>query len=582
MNKLSNISIATKIVSAVFFSAVLSAGASLSGDYTLMAVSLFICLAFAALLAAGIKRDILKLKEGADLVASGNYDANFEMSTDTEIGRLSVSLNNMSARFRDDLAMSHSIQTSIQSPLFTADRNTVLTFLNQAAAELMDVLPEDVIGKKTTKELFGSDRATRSALSGQPMPAYEVSIRNHKGESIPVIASSGPIRNARGEIVGSFLTFIDLRKSMIRQREYLEQQVKPIEEAVMAVAEGDLAVSVQIGKDGQLYELGRKVQQMITDLRQTLLHVSETSNSVASSASQISSSTEELAAGSQEQSAQGSEVAAAVEEMTRTVIENSRNAANAAEVARTSGAAAKEGGAVVEHTVKKIREIADVIQSSASTVERLGASTDQIGEIISVIDDIANQTNLLALNAAIEAARAGEEGRGFAVVADEVRNLAERTTQATKQIASMIKNLQAEAAEAVRSMRIGNEVVTEGISLADKAGVSLKSIVENTDRTVDMITQIAAASEQQSATSEEISKNVESISTVSNESAAGISQIAKAADDLSRLTESLRNLVYRFRLDRESAELIPNVDPTGSVFDESSFRTAGVREIRRS
>ena len=196
-------------------------------------------------------------------------------------------------------------------------------------------------------------------------------------------------------------------------------------------------------------------------------------------------------------------------------------------------------------------QIAAVVQDSAATVERLGSSTQEIGEIILVIDDIADQTNLLALNAAIEAARAGEEGRGFAVVADEVRKLAERTTQATKQIASMIKNVQAEAKAAVDSMKRGSTEVGEGIKLADKAGESLKNIVGNTQQVVDMMTQIAAASEEQSSTSEQISRNVESISTVSAESANGISQIARAADDLNRLTNNLQNTISNFRLHRQ-------------------------------
>ncbi|MCL5268228.1 MAG: methyl-accepting chemotaxis protein [Bacteroidetes bacterium] len=582
MEKLSRLNITTKIIWAVVLSTALSLASALVGNYFLMAVSTFLCLTIASLTAAGIRKEINALRKNAEIISDGNYDIPFDESSITEIGRLSASMSRMANHFRDDSAVSHSIQTSIESPLFTADKDTVLTFLNKSACELMDVVPEEVVGKKTTKELFGSDKATRSALAGHSMSAYEVNIRNRRGESIPVIASSGPLRKSNGEIVGSFLTFIDLRQSITKQREYLEQQVKPIEQAVLAVAGGDLTASVHISEDNQLYELGMQVQKMITGLSSTLGQVFEASNSVTSAASQISSSTEELAAGSQEQSAHGSEVAAAVEEMTKTVIESSGNAANAAEVARTSGRAAKEGGAVVEQTVKKIREIADVIQNSASTVEQLGSSTDQIGEIVSVIDDIANQTNLLALNAAIEAARAGEEGRGFAVVADEVRNLAERTTQATKQIASMIRSLQAEATEAVKSMRLGSEVVTEGIKLADKAGESLKAIVENTECSVDMITQIAAASEEQSSTSEEISKNVESISTVSIQSAAGISQIAKAADDLSGLTESLRNLVHRFKLDREPAEpMLPFGSQAAVSGSSSAFRSERVREDRR-
>jgi methyl-accepting chemotaxis protein len=181
-------------------------------------------------------------------------------------------------------------------------------------------------------------------------------------------------------------------------------------------------------------------------------------------------------------------------------------------------------------------------------VKELGKSSDQIGEIIGVIDDIADQTNLLALNAAIEAARAGEQGRGFAVVADEVRKLAERTTKATKEIAGMIKKIQADTTGAVQSMEEGTQEVERGIELADRAGMSLKEIVGVSQKVTDMVTQIAAASEQQSSASEQISKNVEGISKVTGETAQGTQQIARAAEDLNRLTENLQKLISDFKL----------------------------------
>src|SRR5690625_5966521 len=124
--------------------------------------------------------------------------------------------------------------------------------------------------------------------------------------------------------------------------------------------------------------------------------------------------------------------------MVRTIVENSSHTSRAAQVTEEFGDVAREGGEVVNQTVTKIRRIADVVRASTDTGSHLGASSEQIGAIVSVIDEIADQTNLLALNAAIEAARAGDQGRGFAVVADEVRKLAERTSDATQEIATMI------------------------------------------------------------------------------------------------------------------------------------------------
>ncbi len=293
--------------------------------------------------------------------------------------------------------------------------------------------------------------------------------------------------------------------------------------------------------------LARSFRGMITGLRQLIQQMGSAASSVAESGSTISSTTEELAAGALEQSSQVNEVASAVEQMARTIIENSKNATKAAETAKMARESAERGGDVVRETVSGMKRIADVVNSSAVTVQTLGHSSDQIGEIIGVIEDIADQTNLLALNAAIEAARAGEQGRGFAVVADEVRKLAERTTKATREIGTMIKKIQSDTSGAVKSMEEGTQEVERGIALADKAGSALNEIVEISAIVTDVISQIAAASEEQSTTAEQISKNIEAINTVSQEAANGTQQIARAADDLRQLTEQLQSIVGRFQ-----------------------------------
>ncbi|HTY35521.1 MAG TPA: methyl-accepting chemotaxis protein [Bacteroidota bacterium] len=320
------------------------------------------------------------------------------------------------------------------------------------------------------------------------------------------------------------------------------------------IATGDLTVEVTEGSRDEIGQLSNAFRKMVTSLRDTIGRVGEASSAVASASNQISSSTEEMAAGAQEQTSQAGEVASAVEEMTKTIVENSRNAGNTADTAKHARLAAEQGGKVVEETVAGMNRISDVVNQSAETVKALGKSSDQIGEIIGVIDDIADQTNLLALNAAIEAARAGEQGRGFAVVADEVRKLAERTTKATKEIASMIKKIQEETVGAVNAMEEGTKEVEKGRALADKAGQSLKEIVDVSQKVTDMVSQIAAASEQQSSASEQISKNVEAISTVTAQTANGTQQIASAAEDLNRLTDTLAHLISGFKLSADATE----------------------------
>ncbi len=331
----------------------------------------------------------------------------------------------------------------------------------------------------------------------------------------------------------------------------LDYVLDPINEGARVLetmATGDLSARVTGDYKGGHAKIKESINTLGDSLSSLISQVLEMTQNVSSIALQMSSTAETMAAGSQEQAAQADDVSTAVEEMSRTITENAMSAHKTVEEAEKNKNIANDGGSIVEQTVQKMKDIAGVVSQSAQNMEKLGESSTKIGEIISVIDDIADQTNLLALNAAIEAARAGEQGRGFAVVADEVRKLAERTTEATKQIADMIKGIQAETQNAVKVMNIGNQEVTNGIQLADKAGKSLQEIVLSSQDVQMMINQIAVASEEQSSTSEEIAKNVQSINQVTNESAKRIQDIAESSDNLARMIETLNDLLKQFKV----------------------------------
>ena len=330
--------------------------------------------------------------------------------------------------------------------------------------------------------------------------------------------------------------------------------VKPINESskvLEILAQGNLTARMKGEYQGDYSIIKNNINSLADSFNNAVSDFSSAVKSTAAASNEISSSIEEMAAGSEEQSTQTADIAEAVGEMASSIIETTRIAGTASNNAKKAGEIAEQGGRIVEETVHGMKRIAEVVSKAAETVKHLGKSSDQIGEIIQVIDDIADQTNLLALNAAIEAARAGEMGRGFAVVADEVRKLAERTTKATKEIAAMIKQIQKNTKDAVESIEEGTSEVEKGRELANKAGDSLRGIINASSKVVDDVNLVAKASEEQSAASEEISKNIEAINNVTNESSAGIQQVARSAEDLNSLTDNLKNLINKFVINLE-------------------------------
>ena len=316
----------------------------------------------------------------------------------------------------------------------------------------------------------------------------------------------------------------------------------------VADGEGDLTKRIAVAGDDELDHLSGYFNNFMEKLHDIISQVAASTEHIASASEEISSSATQVAQSAETQKDQTSQVATAMQEMSSTVTQVSDNSRQASENAKEAGDLARSGGTVVADTVKVIQGVADATRDTSAKIEELGRSSDQIGQIIGVIDDIADQTNLLALNAAIEAARAGEQGRGFAVVADEVRKLAERTTQATKEIAQMIKTIQEETKKAVDAMKSGTDKVDAGVESAREAGSALEKIIHSADGVQDMVTHIATAATEQASATEQVNSNMEQIAKMVHQSSIGAQESARACQDLSNLALDLQQLVGRFKL----------------------------------
>jgi methyl-accepting chemotaxis protein len=316
----------------------------------------------------------------------------------------------------------------------------------------------------------------------------------------------------------------------------------------IAEGEGDLTRRIDVQGHNEIDEVGIWFNVFIGRIEEIVRRVAEHAGTLGSAATELAASARETATQASQQQEQAARISATMSEISTSVLEISQTTQNAALDARKAEESAHTGGQTVQTTVQTIGELLKSNQETSSKIEGLGRSSDAIGKIVNVINEIAGQTNLLALNASIEAARAGEHGRGFAVVAGEVRRLAERTSEATKEIDQTVRAIQSGTAEAVEAMRSSMGHVQSGVDSARSAGEALSSIIHGSESVQKMVTQIAAAATEQSYSTQSVSANVNEIATIIEHTAASSQHSVEACQQLASLANELTGLVGAFKV----------------------------------
>jgi methyl-accepting chemotaxis protein len=509
-----------------------------------------------------VTRRIHALAEKTGQVSAGDVTVEVHDDTKDSIGWLSNNFNQMIRNIRDRMEYANSLKLGISEPFFMVDADMKVTYMNEAAGRLGGVRPEDVEGRKTCQQVFQSDVcqtacAVKKAMeTGVATVGERVTMKDASGKEIPIMVSGAALKDSDGHILGGFELMRDisreveaetvLRDSYHKEEEAkkkLEERVENLSDILKLVADGDLTARAEMsGENDAMDRLVRRTNETINQMKELISQTKRSALTVVRGVQHMSEGNQELSQRTQEQAATVEETSATVEQLVSNVNQNASNTQRADTLAKEAVAVAVDGGETVERTTQAMNDMSE--------------GSRKIVEMMDLINEITFQTNLLSINAAVEAARAGEQGRGFAVVANEVRNLAKRSSEASKNIQGLVRDIM--------------DQVNTGKEWVGQLENGFKEIIHTIKQVSDALSEISLATQESSRGIEQIGQGVEELSDVTEHNATLVDELASATEQLNEKAAFLQHMTEKFTLGDEDDIDFEELSFTKSV---SSSRT---------
>lgn len=467
-------------------------------------------------------------------------------SPTANIPAISDSQNGLMVVLRDTLSRilgnASEVVTTAAEPL-QARYDTLATSISEVSdrAETL-VASRNQLNQMNTQARLLSEAAT-NAQNQSSLVGFLATIINYLPILFALLGAYALWRFSKSQSSGMVQNEMLLETTLAEQQESI---LKLLDE-MSALADGDLTVEAEV-TDQITGAIADSVNYAVIEMRDLVSQINRASLEVAKESASAVESAQSVSQSNTKQAADISEAATLMQQVTDSMREMSEQANTSASMAAESMNAANQGTKAVRDTIEGMEDMREQIQDTSKRIKRLGESSQRIGDIVALIDDIAEQTNILSLNAAIQASMAGEAGRGFAVVSDEVQSLAERSTEATKKIATLVTTIQNDTNDAVLSMEKATQQVVAGTKVADSAGSALSEIEDASKRLSGLINEISKGSNEQADVVTQVTEQVNNVSKSSVETSRKSQDSANSIAKLLELAKELESSVTRFKL----------------------------------